>query len=221
MKKIGFLLLLCGNLSAATIVIDNLTDLGDGAYGVRDAGGSLITGTDFRGVVGRFTITNSAIASSFASNDLAAIQAGFQQFDPVNGDFVLDNLDEGAFQASESFDTRNTVNPGFGGSRVYIVLMRGTSISSASELFIAELNYLFPTDPEIGVPLLDSFSLRPDTVLNLVVGYDNQTAHDYGFGSGPLPTFMLAEAIPEPGRVLLLGLSGSLMLLRRRRPLAA
>ena len=206
-----------GSSPAATVVFDNLTALGDGAYGIRDASGTLVSGSEFVGALGRFTITNSAISASFAANDFASIQTGLQQFDPVNGSFALDNFASGAFQASKDFDTKDSVNPGFGGSTVYAVFFRGSSISAATELFIAQLTSTFPTDPEVGAALTANVSLRPDTVANVVVGYANLTPFDYGFGSGPLSTFGMAQAIPEPSRALLLGLAGMLTLFRRRR----
>ncbi|HBJ86750.1 MAG TPA: hypothetical protein DDZ88_23420, partial [Verrucomicrobiales bacterium] len=40
--------------------------------------------------------------------------------------------------------------------------------------------------------------------------------HDYGFGSGALPTFAL-QTVPEPSRVFLVGLGFVGTLIRRRR----
>lgn len=202
---------------AATIVFDNLNAASNAAYGIRDSGGALVSGSGFQGALGRFSITNSAISSSFAGNDLVAIQNAFSQFDPVSGTFALDTFAPGAFQANESFDTKSSSNS-FGGSVVYAVLYKGTSIATATELFIAEMNAVFPTDPAVGLPLGSSISLRPDTIANLLVGTSGGPPHDYGISGGSaLPTFGLVAAVPEPTRswLLMLGLLGSC--LRRRR----
>jgi hypothetical protein len=208
--------LMASKAKAATIVFDNANANFDAAYGIRDAGGVLVSGSGFQGALGRFSITNSAISSSFAGNDLVAIQNAFSQFDPINGTFLLDSVDLGAFQASESFDTKSSSNS-FGGSAVYAVLYKGTSIATATELFIAEMNAVFPTDPAVGLPVISSISLRPDTITNLLVGTSGGPLHDYELGGAALPTFGLVAAVPEPTRswLLLLGLMGAC--LRRRR----
>jgi hypothetical protein len=208
--------LMVSEAKAATIVFDNLNATSNAAYGIRDSGGTLVSGSGFQGALGRFSITNSAISSSFAGNDLVAIQNAFSQFDPLNGTFLLDSFGPGAFQASESFDTKASSNS-FGGSVVYAVLYKGTSIAAATELFIAEMNAVFPTDPAVGLPVTSSISLRPDTITNLLVGTSGGPPHNYGFGGGALPTFGLAAAVPEPTRswLIMLGLLGAC--LRRRR----
>jgi hypothetical protein len=208
--------LMVSEAQAATIVFDNLNATSNAAYGIRDSGGTLVSGSGFQGALGRFSITNSAISSSFAGNDLVAIQNAFSQFDPLNGTFLLDSFGPGAFQASESFDTKASSNS-FGGSVVYAVLYKGTSIATATELFIAEMNAVFPTDPAEGLALTSSISLRPDTIANLLVGTSGGPQHDYGIGGGALPTFGLVAAVPEPTRswLLVLGLMGAC--LRRRR----
>ncbi len=201
---------------AATIAFDNLTASGTAAHGIRDANGVLVSGVDFSGALGRFTITNSAISSSFASNNFAAIQAGFQQFDPVGGSFALDTFVPGAFSASEVFNTKNSVVPGYGGSTVYAVFYKGATIGTASELFVAELNTTFPTDPEVGAGASASFSIRPSTVANLVVG-SGGASHDFGLGGGAQSTFQLANPIPEPSRLVFLGFGLIGVIARRRR----
>jgi hypothetical protein len=200
----------------ATIAFDNLTALGDAAHGIRDANGVLVSGVSFSGALGRFTISNSAISSSFASNDFAAIQAGFQQFDPVGGSFALDTFEAGAFSANEVFNTKNSVVPGYGGSTVYAVFYKGATISGASELFVAELNTTFPTDPEVGAAASASFSIRPSTVANLVVGSVG-APHDFGIGGGAQSTFQLANPVPEPSRLVFLGFGLIGIITRRRR----
>jgi hypothetical protein len=200
----------------ATIVFGNANDDGDAAFGIRDANGVLVSGSGFQGAMGYFTISNSAISSSFAGNDLAAIGSAFAQFDPVGGSFALGADFPGFFQTSEIFDTRASVNS-FGGRAIYAVLYKGTSIATASELLIAQLNAQFPTDPVIGFDPPVTVLLSPATVNNLVIGTSGGPSHDYSLGGGALPTFGLVAAVPEPTRagLLVLGLMGAC--LRRRR----
>jgi len=203
------------SLRGATVTISNLSDLGNGAHGVRDASGVLVNdAVGFRGAMGYFTITDSQISSSFSGGDFAGIASGFQMFDPIAGFFTLNSFAAGAFQSSETFDTKVSSNS-FGGQPIYVVLFRGAALASATELLVAKLTDLFPTDPEIGAPLPSSTALRPSKVGSLVVGSVGAT-HDYGFGSGPLTSYQLA-AVPEPSRALLLlgGVAGLMM--RRRR----
>jgi hypothetical protein len=203
-------------LYAATIGIDNFNETFNSAYGIRDAGGTLVSGNNFKGVIGRFTITNSAISTNFDQGNLTAISAGFQQFDPTaTGVFALDNYAPGAFDASVSFDTKATSNS-FGGSAIYMVLYKGVSVAAATELFVAQMNAIFPTDPNIGAPLLGYVNFSPSNITNLVVGTQGGPAHDYGYGGGAQPTFGM-EAIPEPSRVMLLGLGLAGLGMRRRR----
>mgnify|MGYP001224289146 CR=1 FL=1 len=207
--------LFIGEARSATVIFDNVNGSGNAAYGIRDADGVLVSGVGFQGALGYFTISNSAISSSFAGNDLAAIQSGFTQFDPVDGTFSLSSLAAGAFQTNEIFDTKASSNT-FGGSIVYAVLYKGTSIATATELLIAQLNAQFPTDPEIGLTATLNVSLAPSSVTNLVVGSSGGPAHDYGLGGGELPTFGMVAAVPEPSRSLLL-LGGLACLGWRRR----
>lgn len=205
---------------SATIRFTNFNDNSDAAYGVRDANGVLVGGSEFQGAMGYFTVSNSAIIDSFAANDLAAIGSAFTQFDPVQGNFPLNEFASsgfpGVFQASETFDTK-TISNTFGGRIIYAVLFKGTSIATASELFIAELNAQFPTDPAVGDMARSDVFLRPDSIANLLVGTTGGPLHDYGNGGGALSTFGLVAAVPEPTRTwfLLLGLMGAC--LRRRR----
>lgn len=205
-------------LPAATVTLDNLNGGGDAAYGVRDSSGALVSGSGFSGVMGRFTISDSAVQSNFASGDVAAISSGFSAFDPATGTFALDSLASGAFQTSESFDTKASVNT-FGGSTVYAVFYKGTSIATATELLIAKLTAVFPTDPEVGLALTGAASFSPSGISTLLVGSSGGAPHDYLIGGGPLPTYQmsLVNAAPEPSRAMLAGLGLMGLMIRRRR----
>ena len=203
---------------AATITLDNLNDTGNAAYGIRDAAGTLVSGSSYTGIMGRFTITDSAVQTNFASGNVSAISSGFSAFDPVGGTFSLDSLADGAFQASESFDTKASSNT-FGGTSIYAVFYKGTSIATATEMMIAKLTATFPTDPETGLALTGTASVSPAGISSLLVGSSGGAAHDYGFGGGALPTYQMAlvGAAPEPSRVLLAGLGVMGLVIRRRR----
>lgn len=216
---VAFLLLesVAGVAFGATVTVDNFNATSDGGYGIRDTAGVLVQGSGFSGAIGRFTISNSAISTAFSSGNLASIQAGFAQF---GSNFALDDFGPGLFQSSEDQDTNLVANGGtiygsaFRGASVYTVLFKGASIATATEMFIAQLNSVFPSDSF--APSLGNAALRPDTILALVVGTSGGPVHDYGFGGGALPTFGLA-AIPEPSRAILLGLGFLGFGLRRRR----
>lgn len=215
-----YLTLFATCLQGATITFDNLNTNGDGAYGIRSAAESgavlVTTSNGYTGIMGRFTISDSAVSSNFASGNLGAIAAGFSAFDPVTGNFALDSFGPGAFQTSESFDTKDASND-FGGSNIYAVFYNGASIATATELFVAKLNATFPTDPDVGLPLTGSASLNPTGLASILVGTTG-APNDYGLGSGPLATYQLV-GVPEPSRALILGVGmfGVLMIRNRRR----
>jgi hypothetical protein len=143
------------NLNGATVTFDNFFVSGvdvTGAYGVRDASGALASNS-FHGIMGKFTIADSAVTSNFASGNVGAIASGFQAFDSVTGSFDLGNPVDGVFQSTESFDTKASSNS-LGGSSVYAVFYNTSAIATATQLFIAKLTAVFPTDPELGATLI-------------------------------------------------------------------
>lgn len=213
-----FAALCVGSANAATITVQNLNAAGDGAFGIRDSSNVLISSSDFKGLLGTFGISNSTIASEFAAGNFSAIQSGFQQFDTTpNGTYPLNSLADGVFQSSLNNDTKAASNS-FGGSSIYTVFFKGATLATATELLVAQLNSFFPTDPDVGAPLLGDALFRPDTISNLVVGTALGASfnHDYGLGGGALQTFAL-QAVPEPSKLLFIGFGVVGGLLRRRR----
>lgn len=211
-------MLLAPGVQAATLTFGNVNDNSDGGYGVRGANGVLVTtASGYTGILGTFTISDSAVTSNFASGNVGAIASGFTAFDPVNGTFALDNFGgAGLFQTSESFDTRATSN-GLGNASVYAVFYKGSSIATATELFVAKLNSTFPTDPAVGAPGFGSATLSASGVNSLLVGSAG-APNNYGFGAGVEPTYQLAAvAVPEPSRTLALGVGVLGLLMRRSR----
>ena len=204
--------------SAATVSFDNFTTAVDGAQIIRDAAGVAVAGTGFKGTIGQFTITDSAITTAFgqATPDLAAISTGFNAFGSA---FALDDFGAGIFQTSQSADTKVASNT-LGGSTIYAVFYKGTSIATATELMIAKLNATFPTDPAVGAPLLGSAQLNSTSLApsGLLVGSVGDS-FDAGYGGGAFPSFQmsLVGAAPEPSRVLLAGLGLMGLVIRRRR----
>ena len=207
-------------LFGATVSLDNLDVSNNGAYAVRGAGAtsaSFITTADgYKGVMGRFTITDSAISSAFSSGDVAAINTGFSAFGST---FAVDNLVDGVFSTTQSADTK--APSAFGGATIYTVLFKGASIGAATELLIAKMAAVFPTDPDGGGALSSDVFFRPSGgsgISSIIVG-GNGADFDFGGGSGVQPTYQLAlvGAAPEPSRVLLAGLGVMGLVIRRRR----
>jgi len=206
-------------LNAATVTLDNFNTAGDAGYGIRDSAGVLVSGSSFKGMMGRFTISDSAVTSNFTAGDTAAIAAGFDGFNPTAaGQFTLDNYGSGLFQGSVDYDTKTTSNT-FGGSTIYAVLFKGTSLATATELFIAKMTTTFPTDPLVGLAQTGAASIKPDGISSILVGNTSPLTNDYGFGGGALPTYQMAlvGAAPEPSRAMLAGLGLMGLVIRRRR----
>lgn len=201
---------------AATITIDNLNTAGDGAFGLADNAGSLLTTATGRVIIGRMTMSDASIANNFNQGNVAAIWAAFQPFDTA---FDPDSLAPGAFQLDRIADTRTSHNA-LGGSAVYVWAWNDTGATPvfATQGLIAHLTEFFPTDPELpGSPLTLTTHLRPPT--SLVVGFSGPQTHDYGLGSGELNVFRLqnAGAVPEPSRMILTLVGSCLVFFRRRR----
>ncbi len=193
---------------AATVTVDNFSD-GGGAYGVRDASGAFITDGGYRGAIGKFSITDSAIQTSFSGGDVAAVSAGFQVFGSEFSQAVI----PGAFQQ----DAVNAYPSSFSGTE-YLVLYKGSSLATATELLIAKLLSTFPTDTS-PLPAVTGFAqLRPSNVATLLVG-STGAAFDFGGTDGALPSFQMAlvTASPEPSRAMLAGLGLMGLVIRRRR----
>jgi len=199
---------------AATITIDNFNADNDGAFGLTDNSGALLTTATGRVIIGRMTMSDASITNNFNLGNIADIWAAFQPFDTA---FDPDSLAPGAFQQNLTADTRASQNA-LGGSAIYVWAWNNTSATpvSAAQGLIAHLPGLFPTDPEVGSPLIAFEHLRSPAAL--IVG-SNGTPYDYGFGSGSLPTYQLsvAGAAPEPSRVILMLVGSCLVFFRRRR----
>jgi hypothetical protein len=205
---------------AATMAFNNFNDTATNAYAVRAANGAFVTTSgSYTGILGTFTISDSAVTNAFNSGDTAAIAAGFTAFDPVTGTFALDNLQPGVFDASESFDTKTTSNS-LGGATVYTIFYQGASIATATEMFIAKLNAVFPTDPAVGAPGIGNAALNPTGVNSILAGSVGAPADPVG--AGALPTYQLSAvaAVPEPSKTMVLATSLFGLLALRRRPRA-
>ncbi|MFN0079447.1 MAG: hypothetical protein ACKVY0_23530 [Prosthecobacter sp.] len=200
---------------AATITIDNLNAAGDGAFGLADNSGTLLTTATGRVIIGRMTMSDASITNHFNLGNIADIWAAFQPFDTA---FNPDSLAPGAFQLDRIADTRASHNA-LGGNAIYVWAWNNTSATpvSATQGLIAHLSDVFPTDPELpGSPLTAVAHLRSPAAL--VVGAVG-TSYDYNLGSGPLPTYQLsvAGAAPEPSRAALALIGACFVFFRRRR----
>lgn len=207
-------------LFGATVSLTNLDASNNGGYAIRGAGAAsadfVTTAAGYKGVMGRFTITDSAITTAFSSGDMAAINTGFSAFGST---FVIDNLVDGVFSTSQSADTK--APSAFGSATIYTVFFKGASLASATELLIAKLDAAFPTDPDIGGALSSDVFFRPSGgsgISSIVVG-GNGSNFDFAGGSGSQITYQLSlvGAAPEPSRAMLAGLGLMGLVIRRRR----
>jgi hypothetical protein len=205
-----------GNASAATITIDNLNAAGNGAFGLADNAGTLLTAATGQVVIGRMSMSDASIANNFNLGNIAAIWAAFQPFDTA---FNPDSLAPGAFQFDLMADTRASQNA-LGGTDIYVWAWNDANATpvSSSQSLIAHLTDIFPTDPELpGSPLTAVAHLRPSEAA-LVVGFSGPQTYDYGLGSGSLNVYRLdAMAAPEPSRAILTLMGLSLVFFYRRR----
>lgn len=210
-------LLIASSVNAASVAFDNFNPAYDGAQIIRDATGTAVTGAAFKGILGTFTISDSAIVTAFSqpTPDLAAISTGFSSF---GTSFSLDDFGAGIFSTNQSGDTKVASNS-IGGSTIYSVFFKGASIATATELLITKLTATFPTDPAVGAPLsgsaqLNSAGLAPSGLLVGSVG----ASYD-AYGNGALPSYQMAlvGAAPEPSRAMLAGLGLMGLVIRRRR----
>lgn len=219
LKHLLFSLIILGGsitcAGAATITIDNLNSAGDGAFGLADNAGTLLTTATGSVIIGHMSMSDASIANNFNLGNIAAIWAAFQPFDTA---FSPDSLAPGAFQLDLMADTRASQST-LGGTDIYVWAWNTASSTplSAGQGLIAHLSDVFPTDPELpGSPLVATVHMRSSA--NLVVGSVG-ASYDYGLGSGPLPTFELAAvgASPEPSRAILIFMGAGLVIFRRRR----
>lgn len=196
----GALLALCST-QAATITISNYSSNYDGFYGIADNTGALVSsGSAATGVMGRMTLTDQQISDLAATNNIAALSAGFVPFDPVNGTFALNSVANGAFESSETFDTRASVNT-FGGSPIYVWIYKGVSRTTATEYLLFKLNSNFPTDSEVEPPEGPvPTSIRLGDVAIRFAGDSGPQTHDYGLGGGALPIYKMF-VIPGGGNL--------------------
>jgi hypothetical protein len=210
--------LFLSSLSAysATVAFTNFNLTNTGAHGVRDAMGVMVADSSFGGMIGYFTISDTQVQTHFANGNTTSLAAGFTQFG-LNTFELNEEFDPGVFNEDHSFDTRASQNT-VGSRNIYAVFFKGSSLSTASELFVAKLSSTFGIDPELGAPQFTNVNMIPSSIVSTLVGGAG-ASYDYGFGSGPLATYQLASvaAIPEPSRALLLlgGVVG--LFLRRRR----
>lgn len=214
--SLSALWLCVASAGAATVTIDNLNAAGDGAYGLADNSGALLTTAAGQVMLGRMTMSDASIANNFNLGNIAAIWAAFQPFDIA---FDPDSLAPGAFQIDLSADTRASQNA-LGGSAIYVWAWNSSSATplSATQGLIAHLSDVFPTDPELpDSPLFAITHLRSPAVL--VVGTSGPQTYDYGLGSGPLSEYRMdvAGAAPEPSRAVLMIMGACLVIFRRRR----
>jgi VCBS repeat-containing protein len=184
---------------AATLTVSNATSAGNGFHGIANEAGALLSPGQARGVLGRMTLSDNAIADLVAAGDLTALNAAFQ---PFGSDFDLalsESGPAGAFEKSITADSRVSAN-NFGGSPVYLWIHLGADRGTANQYLLAKLHTAFPTDAEEAPPAFASLALRPDNIDQLHAG-SLAGSHDYGLGGGATTTLRLQPPDGSPNRL--------------------
>ncbi len=165
---------------AATVTITSDSEDFDGIHGIADASGSLLGEGVGAGFLGRMTVADSVVIGHLATGNLTALNDAFQLFGSESDGFALNSRGaNGAFEASVIADTRVSVND-MGGKSIWLWLYKGTSRTDASEIFLAKLSAVFPTDPEGGgIDLPLEVYVRPSTIVGLFSGAIGPGLHDY------------------------------------------
>jgi len=192
---LAFALWLCGGgLNAATLTLTNANATGTGAHAVTTSSGTLLPATAHV-ALGRFTLSDAALQSALAANDMAAVEAGWQGLGgsvPINGFNAPGRVD-----AVVHGDTRPS-STALGGEAVWLWLSDQASRPASTQHLIVRLDGVFPTDSETWPPEGPVvFALRPDPFAKVMVGSISTVTHDFGFGSGPLVTLRLGNAPPS------------------------
>jgi N-acetylneuraminic acid mutarotase len=189
-----------GLAPAATINITNPNTSFDGYHAVVDVAGVPLSGTGAGGNVGRMTLSDNEIAALVTARNFTALNAAFSPFGSAGGTFLLNSAGaSGAIESPLDNDTKASQNA-LGGSAIFLWMYKGASRTNATEFFLAKLNSVFPTDPEVGPSTfpVDVF-LRPSTIVNLFAGSSGPETFDYGLGSAAT-VFRMASATPPNQR---------------------
>lgn len=201
--------LVAGSAPAATITITNPNTNFDGYHAVVDVAGTPLSGTGAGGNVGRMTLSDSEITALVTARNFTALNAAFTPFGTDGGTFSLSYIEDGVIEAPLETITKPSVNA-FGGSTIFVWLFKGASRTTATEFFLAKLNSVFPTDPEVG-PFsfpVDVF-LRPSTIVTLFAGSSGPETFDYGLGSAAT-VLRMASAAPTGGNQRPVATNGNL-----------
>lgn len=165
--------------------------------------------------IGYFTITDSAIASNFASGNTAAITAAFQEFGVPDAVHVGDAYNKNGVWSASSIN----VNPTFTGQRIHIWAYDTNTAGAATQWGIftntSAVNWLFPSDTPLPGSVIVDLSQVPHDSTGLVVGGFAASSPDPNFPTGH--PYTLAALVPEPSSVLLSAFGLGVLAARRRR----
>jgi hypothetical protein len=217
MKTTKFLLTIAALLTAVSahavnLSVQNLNNAGNGAYGLFDNTGTLLSSSITGNLrVGAFNSGFDA-QSAWDSGDLASLNTNFNQF---STNFSLNDFG-GGFNGLFQDALDQTVSATLDEEAIVFWAYKGVSFTDvSSEHFIYTFNASFPVEPA-GAPIT---LILGESAGSIIAGAQGNFSNDYGIGGGSLPGFNTVNVVPEPSTYA--ALVGMLALgfatLRRRR----
>ena len=214
--QLAAILTLSASLAQAAVTIGHVENAGTGF--LMDFNNN--TPTAGQVVVGKFTTAPSALQwSTYHSNLETGVQTVAQVFSDLVTTFGFTDVrslggagsgDQGGFDWDWNVNTTiaGTTNVNFGNlgasQPLYLLAYNGTTTATSTNLFAGKATtWTSPSTDGPGTTLLLS---AIDTASEILIGFDTGGAN-----------VRMQTAVPEPSRLILMGIAGMGLMLRRRR----